>query len=94
MAVLPSQEGRVSLLKLVERMKSSFCCGVSASTTHSWLTLAATGIEAFDVPGLVRKTVNVLAMTTVLKGGDPDACKCQGGTFQVKGRHFTIANDN
>ncbi|KAH7297113.1 hypothetical protein KP509_26G054200 [Ceratopteris richardii] len=59
LSVLPSPEGRVSLLKLAERMTSSFCGGVSASTTHSWLTLAGTGIEADDVRVLVRKTVNV-----------------------------------
>ncbi|MCO5577089.1 hypothetical protein L7F22_030911 [Adiantum nelumboides] len=54
----PSPEGRRSMLKLAERMTNSFCAGVSASTAHTWVTLARNGSGADDVRVLIRKSVN------------------------------------
>ncbi|KAH7278564.1 hypothetical protein KP509_38G046700 [Ceratopteris richardii] len=39
--VSPTQEGKKSLLKLVERMTNSFCKGVNASVAHTWITLSS-----------------------------------------------------
>lgn len=44
------------MLKLAERMVSSFCGGVSASTTHQWTTLSGSGAE--DVRVMTRKSVD------------------------------------
>ena len=56
-AVIPNPEGRRSMLKLAERMTNNFCGGVSASTAHTWVTLAGNG-GADDVRVLIRKSVD------------------------------------
>ena len=56
-AVVPSGEGRRSMLKLAERMTNNFCGGVSASTAHTWVTLAGSG-GADDVRVVIRKSVD------------------------------------
>eukprot|EP00250_Pteridium_aquilinum_P016242 c23020_g1_i1 orf=781-3153(-) len=58
LSVYPSPEGRRSMLKLAERMTNSFCGGVSASTAHTWVTLAGSGGGADDVRVLIRKSVD------------------------------------
>lgn len=55
-AVTPSAEGRRSMLKLAERMTNNFCGGVSASTAHTWVTLAGSGAD--DVRVVIRKSVD------------------------------------
>lgn len=55
-AVVPSTEGRRSMLKLAERMTNNFCGGVSASTAHTWVTLAGNGAD--DVRVVIRKSVD------------------------------------
>jgi len=40
--VISNQEGRKSMMKLVERVVISFYARVSASTTHTWTTLSRT----------------------------------------------------
>ncbi|KAH7366505.1 hypothetical protein KP509_18G081600 [Ceratopteris richardii] len=57
MNVFPSAEGRRGMVKLAERMTSSFCSGASASTAHTWVTLAGNS-GADDVQVLIRKSVN------------------------------------
>eukprot|EP00249_Psilotum_nudum_P037059 c9377_g1_i1 orf=796-3156(+) len=54
--VIPTPEGRRSMLKLAERMTNNFCGGVSASTAHSWITLSGTGAD--DVRVVIRKSVD------------------------------------
>ena len=56
-AVIPNPEGRRSMLKLAERMTNNFCGGVSASTAHTWVTLAGSG-GADDFWVLIRKSVD------------------------------------
>lgn len=56
LAVITSQEGRKSMLKLAERMAISFCAGVSASTAHTWTTLSGTGAD--DVRVMTRKSID------------------------------------
>ncbi|KAK8496650.1 hypothetical protein V6N12_063910 [Hibiscus sabdariffa] len=55
-AVITSTEGRKSMLKLAERMVTSFCTGVGASTAHAWTTLSATGSD--DVRVMTRKSMD------------------------------------
>ncbi|MBA0627051.1 hypothetical protein Godav_004604 [Gossypium davidsonii] len=55
-AVITSPEGRKSMLKLAERMVTSFCTGVGASTAHAWTTLSATGSD--DVRVMTRKSMD------------------------------------
>ena len=49
LTVLPSAEGRRSLLKLAERMTNNFCGGVSASANHTWITLSGTGADTGSI---------------------------------------------
>ncbi|TKY51112.1 Homeobox-leucine zipper protein PROTODERMAL FACTOR 2 [Spatholobus suberectus] len=55
LCVITCHEGRKSMLKLAERMISSFCTGVGASTAHAWTPLAA-GVE--DVRVMTRKSMD------------------------------------
>nr|APR73318.1 homeobox protein 3 [Artemisia annua] len=54
--VIPTLEGRKSMLKLSERMVLSFCSGVGASTTHTWTTLSGSGAD--DVRVMTRKSID------------------------------------
>ncbi|XP_021319954.1 homeobox-leucine zipper protein ROC7 isoform X2 [Sorghum bicolor] len=54
--VVTSVEGRRSMLRLAERMVTSFCGGVTASTTHQWTKLSGSGAE--DVRVMTRKSVD------------------------------------
>lgn len=56
LSVIPNPEGRRSMLKLAERMTNNFCGGVSASTAHTWVTLAGSGAD--DVRVVIRKSVD------------------------------------
>ncbi|KAE8728819.1 Homeobox-leucine zipper protein MERISTEM L1 [Hibiscus syriacus] len=56
LCVITSMEGRKSMLKLAERMVTSFCTGVGASTSHAWTTLSATGSD--DVRVMTRKSMD------------------------------------
>ncbi|KAJ7515291.1 hypothetical protein O6H91_22G009600 [Diphasiastrum complanatum] len=56
LGVIPSANGRRSMLKLAQRMTNNFCAGVSASTIHTWTTLSGTGEE--DVRVMTRKSVD------------------------------------
>ncbi|KAL3850851.1 hypothetical protein ACJIZ3_012733 [Penstemon smallii] len=49
-------EGRKSMLKLAERMVTSFFNGVGASTAHTWTTLTGNGGD--DVRIMCRKSIN------------------------------------
>ncbi|KAK8575395.1 hypothetical protein V6N12_063070 [Hibiscus sabdariffa] len=55
-SVITSPEGRKSMLKLAERMVTSFCTGVGASTAHAWTTLTPTGSD--DVRVMTRKSMD------------------------------------
>ena len=54
--VISCIEGKRSLLKLSERMVTSFCGGVSASNAHTWTTLSGSGAD--DVRVMTRKSVD------------------------------------
>lgn len=54
--VLTNPEGRRSMLKLAERMTNNFCAGVSASASHTWITLS--GGDADDCRVVIRKSVD------------------------------------
>ncbi|KAJ0017866.1 hypothetical protein Pint_10906 [Pistacia integerrima] len=56
LCVITSPEGRKSMLKLAERMVTSFCTGVGASTAHAWTTLSTTGSD--DVRVMTRKSMD------------------------------------
>ncbi|KAK3188314.1 hypothetical protein Dsin_027875 [Dipteronia sinensis] len=56
LCVITSPEGRKSMLKLAERMVTSFCTGVGASSAHAWTTLSATGSD--DVRVMTRKSMD------------------------------------
>ncbi|XP_039016508.1 homeobox-leucine zipper protein MERISTEM L1-like [Hibiscus syriacus] len=56
LCVITSMEGRKSMLKLAERMVTSFCTGVGASTAHAWTTLSGTGSD--DVRVMTRKSMD------------------------------------
>ncbi|KAH9299811.1 hypothetical protein KI387_031493 [Taxus chinensis] len=49
LGVIPSPEGRRSMMKLAQRMMSSFCGNVSASTTHRWTTLSGSNEDGVRV---------------------------------------------
>lgn len=49
-------EGRKSLLRLAERMVTSFCNGVCASSVHNWTSLS--GASGEDVRVMTRKSVD------------------------------------
>jgi homeobox-leucine zipper protein len=53
---IASAEGRLSMLKLAQRMTNNFCAGVSASTVHTWTTLSGSGDN--DVRVMTRKSVD------------------------------------
>lgn len=44
------------MLELAERMVTSFCSGVGASTGHAWTTLSTTGCD--DVRVMTRKSMD------------------------------------
>ncbi|KAJ0454377.1 putative transcription factor & lipid binding HD-SAD family [Helianthus annuus] len=54
--VMMTLEGRKSMLKLAQRMVLSYCCGVGASSAHTWTTLSGTGLD--DVRIMTRKNVD------------------------------------
>ncbi|KAI5055062.1 hypothetical protein GOP47_0030207 [Adiantum capillus-veneris] len=54
--VLANNEGRLSVLKLAERMTNNFCAGVSAASKHSWITLSGSGTEDFKV--VIRESID------------------------------------
>ncbi|KAG7026621.1 Homeobox-leucine zipper protein PROTODERMAL FACTOR 2 [Cucurbita argyrosperma subsp. argyrosperma] len=54
--VMSSIEGRKSMLKLAERMVTSFCAGVGASSIHAWTALPAAGSD--DVRVVTRKSTD------------------------------------
>ncbi|KAK8992235.1 hypothetical protein V6N11_048324 [Hibiscus sabdariffa] len=56
LCVITSLEGRKSMLKLAERIVTSFCTGVGASTAHAWTTLSKTGSD--DVRVMTRKSID------------------------------------
>uniref|UniRef100_A0A0D6QXF5 Homeobox domain-containing protein n=1 Tax=Araucaria cunninghamii TaxID=56994 RepID=A0A0D6QXF5_ARACU len=49
LGVIPSPEGRRSMMKLAQRMMSSFCANVSASTSHRWTTLSGSSEDGVRV---------------------------------------------
>ncbi|KAK4745329.1 hypothetical protein SAY87_011641 [Trapa incisa] len=53
---ITSLDGRRGMLKLADRMVTSFCAGVSASSAHTWTTLSGTGGD--DVRVMTRKSIN------------------------------------
>uniref|UniRef100_A0A6N2NB71 HD-Zip IV C-terminal domain-containing protein n=1 Tax=Salix viminalis TaxID=40686 RepID=A0A6N2NB71_SALVM len=56
LCVITTPEGRKSILKLAERMVTSFCTGVGASTSHTWTTLSTTDSDA--VRAMTRKSMD------------------------------------
>ncbi|MCO5611651.1 hypothetical protein L7F22_065906 [Adiantum nelumboides] len=53
---VPANEGRLSVLKLAERITNNFCAGVSAASKHSWITLSGSGTEDFKV--VIRESID------------------------------------
>ncbi|MCO5564600.1 hypothetical protein L7F22_018265 [Adiantum nelumboides] len=74
--VSPTLEGRQSLLKLADRMTNSFCVGVNASITHTWITLSCGGSTTInssnDGSSQQLRLVNKVA-------GDMPTVACNGG---------------
>lgn len=54
--VITSQEGRKSMLKLAERMVTSSCTGVRASTAHSWTSVSGNGSK--DVRVMMKRSID------------------------------------
>ncbi|CAA0837178.1 Homeobox-leucine zipper protein PROTODERMAL FACTOR 2 [Striga hermonthica] len=54
--VISSPKGRKSMLGLAERMVTSFCTGVGASTAHTWTTMSGSGPD--DVRVMTRKSMD------------------------------------
>ncbi|PSS16161.1 Homeobox-leucine zipper protein [Actinidia chinensis var. chinensis] len=54
--VIISLEGRRGMFKLAERMAISFCCGVSASTAHTWTTISGSGAD--DIRVMTQKSID------------------------------------
>ncbi|KAJ4973997.1 hypothetical protein NE237_007171 [Protea cynaroides] len=52
--VIPSPEGRRSLMRLAQRMVSNFCASVTSSTSHRWTTLS--GLNDVGVRVTVHKS--------------------------------------
>ncbi|CAM6012247.1 unnamed protein product [Sphagnum balticum] len=55
---VPTADGRRSMLKLAQRMTNNFCAGVSASTLHTWTTLASSSGEDDGVRVMTRNSID------------------------------------
>lgn len=54
--VIPSPEGKRSMMKLAERMVSSFCSSINPCNGHQWTTLS--GISEYEVRATIHKTTD------------------------------------
>ncbi|PNY15178.1 homeobox-leucine zipper protein HDG11-like [Trifolium pratense] len=54
--VMPSPEGKRSMMKLAQRMVTNFCASISASASHRWTTLSA--LNEIGVRVTVRKSTD------------------------------------
>jgi homeobox-leucine zipper protein len=54
--VIPSPEGKRSMMKLAQRMVTNFCASISASASHRWTTLSA--LNEIGVRVTVRKSTD------------------------------------
>ncbi|CAN1265780.1 Homeobox-leucine zipper protein HDG11 [Linum perenne] len=54
--VIPSPEGKRSMMKLAQRMVSSFCSSISTSNSHQWTTLS--GLNDVGVRVTLRKSTD------------------------------------
>ncbi|XP_026448337.1 homeobox-leucine zipper protein HDG2-like isoform X2 [Papaver somniferum] len=54
--VITTPDGRKMMLKLAERMATSFCAGVGASSSHTWTIISGNGAD--DVRVMTRKSVD------------------------------------
>ncbi|CAN1856312.1 Homeobox-leucine zipper protein HDG11 [Linum perenne] len=56
LGVIPSPEGKRSMMKLAQRMVSSFCSSISTSNSHQWTTLS--GLNDVGVRVTLRKSTD------------------------------------
>lgn len=54
--MIPSPEGKRSMMKLAQRMVNNFCASISASASHRWTTLSA--LNEIGVRVTVRKSTD------------------------------------
>ncbi|XP_071903558.1 homeobox-leucine zipper protein HDG12-like isoform X2 [Coffea arabica] len=54
--VIPSAEGKRSMMKLAQRMVSSFCQSINPSNGHQWTTLS--GLNEFEVRATLHKSTD------------------------------------
>ncbi|KAK7364169.1 hypothetical protein VNO80_12619 [Phaseolus coccineus] len=56
--VIPSPEGKRSMMKLAQRMVTNFCASISASAGHRWTTLSGSGMNEIGVRVTVHKSTD------------------------------------
>lgn len=54
--VIPSPDGKRSMMKLAQRMVSNFCASVNPSNGHQWNTIS--GLNEFDVRATLQKSTD------------------------------------
>ncbi|XP_060204253.1 homeobox-leucine zipper protein HDG11-like [Lycium barbarum] len=54
--VIPSPEGKKSMMKLAQRMVSNFCASVNPSNGHQWNTIS--GLNEFEVRATLQKSTD------------------------------------
>ncbi|KAG4952693.1 hypothetical protein JHK85_046560 [Glycine max] len=54
--VIPSPEGKRSMMKLAQRMVTNFCASISSSAGHRWTTLSGSGMNEVGVRVTVHKS--------------------------------------
>lgn len=55
--VMPSPEGKRSMMKLAQRMVSSFCASINPCNGHQWTTLSG-GLNEFEVRATLHKSTD------------------------------------
>ncbi|KAE8709642.1 Homeobox-leucine zipper protein MERISTEM L1 [Hibiscus syriacus] len=59
--VIPSPDGKRSMMKLAQRMVANFCTSISTSNSHQWTTLS--GLNEVDVRVTVHKSSNGIILS-------------------------------
>lgn len=54
--MIPSAEGKRSMMKLAQRMVKSFCCCINPSNGQQWTTIS--GIDEFEVRATLHKSTD------------------------------------
>lgn len=56
LAVIPSPDGKRSMMKLAQRMVSNFCASINPSNGHQWNTIS--GLNEFEVRATLQKSTD------------------------------------